>query len=118
MGIQDELGIGEGETTEDGLFTLTEVECLGACVNAPMIQVSNKHFYEHLPPETTKNLLDTWRKGGTPKEGNQNHVKTCEGPQGKTSLKGGEPGFPAFLDIDKMIAAKKEADAKKAAESE
>jgi len=110
--IMDELGIGEGETTKDGMFTLQEVECLGACVNAPMIQVNNKEFYEHLTEESMKALLETWKKGGTPKEGNQNHVKTCEGPQGKTSLKGGEPGFPEFLDIDKMIADKKAADAK------
>mmetsp|Transcript_47112 Transcript_47112/g.78141 ORF Transcript_47112/g.78141 Transcript_47112/m.78141 type:complete len:161 (+) Transcript_47112:75-557(+) len=115
--IMDELGIKDGETTEDGMFTLTEVECLGACVNAPMIQVNNKEFYEHLTEESTKKLLDTWKSGGTPKEGNQNHVKTCEGPMGKTSLKGGEPGFPEFLDLDKVIAEKKEADAKKASES-
>lgn len=35
-----------GETSEDGLFTLAEVECLGACVNAPMMQVNNEWFYE------------------------------------------------------------------------
>jgi len=115
--IMDELGIKDGETTEDGMFTLQEVECLGACVNAPMIQVNNKEFYEHLTEESMKKLLDTWKSGGTPKEGNQNHVKTCEGPMGKTSLKGGEPGFPEFLDLDKVIAEKKEADAKKASES-
>jgi hypothetical protein len=33
------------ETTKDGLFTLNEVECLGACVNAPMMQINNQHFY-------------------------------------------------------------------------
>eukprot|EP00954_Amorphochlora_amoebiformis_P024887 1369491-Amorphochlora_amoeboformis.AAC.1 len=64
-----------------------------------------------------KALLDTWKAGGTPKEGNQNHVKTCEGPLGKTSLKGPEPGFPEFLDIDKMVADKKAMDEKKASES-
>ena len=41
------LGIGMGETTPDGLFTLVEVECLGACVNAPILQV-NDDFYEDL----------------------------------------------------------------------
>jgi NADH dehydrogenase (ubiquinone) flavoprotein 2 len=35
--IKDFAGIGEGETSEDGLFTMNEVECLGACVNAPMV---------------------------------------------------------------------------------
>lgn len=42
--IQEEIGIGHGETTEDELFTVTEVECLGACVNAPMIQVNDDFF--------------------------------------------------------------------------
>mmetsp|Transcript_15217 Transcript_15217/g.21365 ORF Transcript_15217/g.21365 Transcript_15217/m.21365 type:complete len:263 (+) Transcript_15217:110-898(+) len=114
--IIDELGIKDGETTKDGMFTLDEVECLGACVNAPMIQVNNKEFYEHLTEDSMRALLETWKSGGTPKEGNQNHVKTCEGPMGQTSLKGGEPGFPEFLDLDKIIAEKKEADAKKTAE--
>ncbi len=44
------LGIGVGETTKDKLFTLSEVECLGACVNAPMVQVRthNKYYYWNL----------------------------------------------------------------------
>lgn len=51
--IKDFAGIGEGETSEDGLFTMNEVECLGACVNAPMIQVNNEYFYEDLNYENT-----------------------------------------------------------------
>ncbi len=51
------LGIGLGETTEDGRITLKEVECLGACVNAPMLQI-DKHYYERLTPETIDALLD------------------------------------------------------------
>ncbi|QIW96547.1 hypothetical protein AMS68_002065 [Peltaster fructicola] len=56
VAIEEQLGIHHGETTEDKLFTLTEVECLGACVNAPMVQI-NDDFYEDLTPETTKQLL-------------------------------------------------------------
>lgn len=41
-------GIGPGETTPDKMFTLTEVECLGACVNAPMVQI-NDNYYVSLP---------------------------------------------------------------------
>ena len=41
--IKDNLGIEVGQTTKDKMFTLSEVECLGACVNAPMIQVSKNH---------------------------------------------------------------------------
>ena len=54
--IESQLGVHHGETTEDGLFTFTEVECLGACANAPMVQI-NDDFYEDLTPETTKSLL-------------------------------------------------------------
>ena len=50
--IEKHLGIKDGETTEDGLFTLREVECLGACANAPMIQM-NDDYYECLTPKTT-----------------------------------------------------------------
>ena len=50
---EKKLGIGIGETTADGLFTLTEVECLGACVNAPIIQV-NDDFYEDLDAPSTE----------------------------------------------------------------
>ena len=42
--VSPSIGIKNGETTKDGLFTLTEVECLGACVNAPMVQI-NDHYY-------------------------------------------------------------------------
>jgi NADH dehydrogenase (ubiquinone) flavoprotein 2 len=79
------LHIDLGETTPDGLFTLTEVECLGACVNAPMMQIGD-HFYEDLTAETTVKVLETLKNGGTPKMGPQTHRKAAEGPQGKTSL--------------------------------
>ena len=51
------LGIHTGESTADGRFTLVEVECLGACVNAPMLQVNGDDYYEDLTPENTKELL-------------------------------------------------------------
>ena len=56
------LGIGIGRTTADGMFTLVEVECLGACVNAPIIQV-NDDFYEDLDGPTTEALLDALTRG-------------------------------------------------------
>ena len=61
--IQEHLNIKDGETTDDGLFTLKEVECLGACSNAPMVQI-NDDFYENLTPETTRQLLDACARGG------------------------------------------------------
>ena len=54
--IESHLGIKPGQTTPDGLFTFTEVECLGACVNAPMVQI-NDDYYEDLTPESTVSLL-------------------------------------------------------------
>ena len=51
------LGIGLGETTEDGRFTLKEVECLGACVGAPMFQIGET-YYENLTPEKIDAILD------------------------------------------------------------
>lgn len=116
--ITEHVGIKEGETSADGLFTLQEVECLGACVNAPMIQVNNKEFYEHLTPDNMKQLLDDWKAGKTPKAWNQNHIKTCEGPMGQTSLIGEEfSSLTNFRDIDKLKAdlAAEKAEAEKEA---
>jgi NADH-quinone oxidoreductase subunit E len=62
------LGIGIGGTTPDGLFSLREVECLGACVNAPVIQV-NDDFYEDLDGPATTALIDALRRGETPPKG-------------------------------------------------
>ncbi len=59
---RDELGIGPGETTPDGLFTLVEVECLGACVDAPAVQI-NDDYHENLTPKKTRKLLASLRKG-------------------------------------------------------
>ena len=58
--IESHLGIRSGETTADKMFTLTEVECLGACVNAPMMQI-NDDYYEDLTPASTTTLLDALR---------------------------------------------------------
>ena len=55
--LQQRLGIKMGETTADNRFTLKEVECLGACVNAPMFEL-NKNYYENLTPEAIDAILD------------------------------------------------------------
>jgi NADH-quinone oxidoreductase subunit E len=62
------LGIRMGETTPDGQFTLKEVECLGACVNAPVIQV-NDDFYEDLDAAATAKLIDQLAAGTPPPKG-------------------------------------------------
>lgn len=81
------LGIREGQTTADGMFTLREVECLGACVNAPMMQVG-KHFYEDLTPESITAIIDTLAAGKDPKPGPQSGRKSSEPASGLTTLKG------------------------------
>ena len=55
--LQNKLGIKLGQTTEDGMFTLKEVECLGACVNAPVLQVGNE-YYENLTKEKLDKLIE------------------------------------------------------------
>ena len=55
--IFDTLKIKDGETTPDNMFTLMKVECLGACVNAPILQI-NDDYYEDLDYKSTKELLN------------------------------------------------------------
>ena len=84
------LGIGFGETTADGQFTLNEVECLGACVNAPMMQI-NDDYYEDLDPDTTRAVLSVLKQGGKPKTGSQIGRRSCEPKTGLTTLKDIQP---------------------------
>lgn len=68
------LGVRLGESTPDGLFTLSEAECLGACVNAPMMMVSgaeNDLYYEDLTPENVTPVLDALAGGIAPPPGPQ-----------------------------------------------
>ena len=58
--LENKLNISKGETTEDGLFTLISVECLGSCATAPMIQI-NQDFYENLTREKVDKILDELR---------------------------------------------------------
>jgi NADH:ubiquinone oxidoreductase subunit E len=79
------LGIGLGGTTADGLFTLIEVECLGACVNAPVLQV-NDDFYEDLDGPATEALLDALRDGQPPPPGSAIGRRGSEPVTGRTTL--------------------------------
>ncbi|MFN7176354.1 MAG: NADH-quinone oxidoreductase subunit NuoE [Thermaurantiacus sp.] len=80
------FGLKKGEVTHDGLFTLTEVECLGACVNAPMVQV-NDDFYEDLTPETITGILEALARGETPAPGPQVDRQFSAPIGGPTTLK-------------------------------
>jgi NADH-quinone oxidoreductase E subunit len=79
------LGIDFGETTADGKFTLLEVECLGACVNAPMLQIGD-HYYEDLDATNVVALIDALAEGKTPKTGSQIGRQTSAPVSGLTTL--------------------------------
>lgn len=83
---RDELGVDFGETTGDGKFTLQEVECLGACVNAPMMQI-NDDYYEDLTAETTVQVLESLARGEKPQPGPQGGRHMSEPAGGLTTLK-------------------------------
>jgi NADH-quinone oxidoreductase subunit E len=78
--------IGEqGEVTDDGALSWVEVECLGACVNAPMAQI-NKDFFEDLTAENFEELLEALRAGKSPKPGPQNGRHSSEPEGGALTL--------------------------------
>jgi NADH-quinone oxidoreductase subunit E len=79
-------GLRKGETTKDGLFTLSEVECLGACANAPMVQINDDN-YEDLTAKSMGAILDALAKGETTKPGPQVDRQTSCPATGPTSLK-------------------------------
>ena len=98
--IRNKLGIEVGETTKDGLFSLMEVECLGACVNAPMVQI-NDDYYEDLTPKDMEFILDEFAAGRRPKPGPYSSRHAAEPITGLTTLteppKG--PGFKVRADL-------------------
>jgi NADH-quinone oxidoreductase subunit E len=89
---EKKLGIRMGETSADGLFTLVEVECLGACVNAPILQINNEGFYEDLDGPKTEDLLDALREGRPPPAGSVIGRGGSAPIEGKTTLLEPPPG--------------------------
>ena len=78
-------GLKKGSTTADGLFTLTEVECLGACANAPMVQINDDN-YEDLTFDSMTAVLEALARGETPAPGPQVERKTSCPEGGPTTL--------------------------------
>ena len=89
--VRDKVGIRPGETSADGLFTLIEVECLGACVNAPMVQI-NDDYYEDLTYERMVAILDALAAGESLPIGSQSGRHGSEAQGGATTLKAWQPG--------------------------
>ena len=79
-------GLKKGQTTENGLFTLTEVECLGACANAPMVQINDDN-YEDLTEDSMGAILDALAAGKMPKPGPQVERQTSCPEGGPSTLK-------------------------------
>ena len=79
-------GMSKGHTTEDGLWTLTEVECMGNCASAPMVQINDDN-YEDLTAERLNYVLDELAAGRQPKTGTQEPGRhTVEPLGGPTTL--------------------------------
>jgi len=92
--LKKKLNINVGETTKDGLFTLGEVECLGACVNAPMMQV-NDDYFEDLTVKDTEEIIDDLKAGRQPPPGPRSGRFSCE-PAGELTSLTSEPTGPGF----------------------
>jgi NADH dehydrogenase (ubiquinone) flavoprotein 2 len=82
---ESELGVHTGESTNDGMFTIVEVECLGACVNAPMVQI-NDDYYEDLTPQSMKQILDDLKQDKPVSVGSQKGRKASMALTGTTTL--------------------------------
>ncbi|CAF1187684.1 unnamed protein product [Didymodactylos carnosus] len=93
--IERKLGIHVGQTTKDGLFTLSEAECLGACVNAPMLSI-NDDYYEDLTEQDMEQILDEIKQGKKPKAGPRNGRRYAAEPFDKLSSLTEEPKGPGF----------------------
>jgi NADH-quinone oxidoreductase subunit E len=76
---------GYGQTSPDGMFTMTEVECLGACVNAPVLQVDDD-YYEDLDYESTVRLIEALKRGERPKPGSAIGRQASAPEGGRTTL--------------------------------
>ena len=84
--IKDKLNITFGQTSDCGKFSLLEVECLGACVNAPILQV-NDDFYEDMDYQSTADLLTALEAGNPPAVGSVIGRQGSESEDGATTLK-------------------------------
>jgi NADH-quinone oxidoreductase E subunit len=83
---QSKLGVGFNEVTSDGLFSVMEVECLGACANAPMVQI-NDDYYEDLTPERLSEIIDDLRAGKEVQVGSQSGRQGSAPEGGPATLK-------------------------------
>ncbi|KAL3145988.1 hypothetical protein ABBQ38_015348 [Trebouxia sp. C0009 RCD-2024] len=118
--LKEHLGVDYGQTTEDGMYTLSEMECMGSCVNAPMIAVADYsgpsaksftyNYYEDLTPEDAVSIVDDLKAGKKPRVGSQHRDKAepagaiVDGKwvaqkEGQTTLTWDQPPGPYCRDL-------------------
>ena len=114
--LSEYMGVKKFETTADGTFTLGEMECMGCCVNAPMIAVADYtggvagysyNYYEDLTPEDAVAVCKALKKGEKPRVGSQ-HRDKAEPKTGQTTLTS-EPRGPHCRDLAQVKAELEEA---------
>ena len=112
---KEKLGIGFGGITPDGKFSLGELECSGACVNAPVAQIGDD-YYEDLDYASTGKLLDAFKRGETPKPGSA-IGRDGAAPAGEAITLTENPTPPAKQDFAAAKAAFEKAKAEAAAKA-
>lgn len=131
--LKQHLGVDYGMTTADGLYTLSEMECMGSCVNAPMIAVADYSgpdarsfkytYYEDLTPEDAISIMEDLKAGKTPRVGSQHREKAepagvivdgkwVPNTKGERTLSGPPPG-PYCRDLTDPPKPPEQAEAKK-----
>ena len=99
--LKEYMGVEVGETSSDGVFTLLEVECLGACVNAPMMQIGDD-YYEDLTPETAVDVVRKLKNGEKPKVGPQTEARRVAEPVGGLTTLKEKPYGPSAPLLDRL----------------
>lgn len=103
------LGVKRNEVTQDGFFSVGEMECMGCCVNAPMITVADYsngsegytyNYYEDVTPEKVVEIVEKLRKGEKPPHGTQNPHRIRSAPEGGNTTLLSEPKPPPCRDLD------------------
>jgi len=107
--ILKHLGVKRNEVTKDGMFSVGEMECMGCCVNAPMIAVADYtkgsegftyNYYEDVTPKRVVEIVEMLRRGETPPVGTQNPDRIMAGPAGGNTTLLSEPKPPLCRDLD------------------
>ncbi|PPS13944.1 hypothetical protein GOBAR_AA06639 [Gossypium barbadense] len=103
------LGVERNEVTKDGLFSVGEMECMGCCVNAPMIAVADYtngsegytyNYYEDVTTQRVVEIVEMLRKGEKPPVGTQNPKRIMSGPEGGNTTLLSDPKPPPCRDLD------------------